>query len=85
MPARNKAGDPADIETQRTDYNTLVRTNNPVICDYICDFGLDSVFDTQTDCNNATYYASDKLHLAIGGSNVEASLLTTTLTTALNS
>lgn len=84
MPARDKAGDPADIETQRTDYNNLVIANSPNICDYVCGFGADPVFDTQADCANATYYATDLLHLAIGGSNVEATLLTTTLTTALS-
>lgn len=83
MPARNKVGDPADIETQRTNYNTSVRTNSPVVCDYVCDVGLDPMFDTQADTANATNYNTDLLHLDVAGSDKFAFLIIGTVSTIL--
>ncbi len=83
LPARNKAGDPADIETQRTNYNTLVRNSSASI-DVVCDVGADTMFDTQSDCDNTANYHTDKLHMDFSGSVRQVSLVTTSVTSALN-
>ena len=79
MTARDKVGDPADIEAQRLAYNALVVANSPAIADAICNVGADPMFDTQADCSNGTNYNADKLHLNTAGQNNYITLLSATL------
>jgi len=83
MTARDKVGDPADIETQRLAYNALVVANSPAIADGICNVGADPMFDTQADCSNGTNYNADKLHLNTAGQNNYITLLSATLNSFL--
>ena len=83
MTARDKVGDPGDIETQRLAYNASVVANAGGIADAICDVGADPMFDTQADCANATNYNADKLHLTTAGQDNYITLLSATLTSFL--
>lgn len=69
----NYAGQPADFETQRDDYNNLIRTDLSLLSNvHIIDTDLTPEL---TDPNNATYFFTDKLHLEVGGRNIAASLI----------
>jgi hypothetical protein len=82
--ARNHSGDAADIWTRGQACNTLIRNAPAGIFDAICDLGADPLFDSQADCDNATYYI-DKLHFATAGQAHVISLWTTTITNYLAS
>lgn len=80
--ARDYSLDSADLMTRISDYNTLVR-NNTALGYTVCDIGADSLFDTRADCSNATYYATDKIHMVIAGQDIISTLLISTISNLL--
>lgn len=79
MIARDMAGDPVDLETKRIEVNAELRNNTSTYCDLLVDVGGLSVFDSQADCANTTYYHADKCHLTNTGYDLIASTVYTAL------
>lgn len=73
--ARNHTSDTTQF-TRNSDCNTLLRQNNSHF-DLFVDIGAQPNFSTQLECNNTTYYQSDKLHHTQEGSNQIASYFST--------
>jgi hypothetical protein len=81
--ARDYSGEPAGVmDTEIPAYNTLVRANT-ALGYTVCDLAADSHFDARADASNTTYYNADKLHLALTGQNLVATLLTAHITPLL--
>jgi hypothetical protein len=74
-------GDVNNVFGRCQTYNQLLR--DYLVNAQICDIALDSAFDTQAACSNATYYDTDKVHWIKGGQDRFITLTTPYITALL--
>lgn len=64
-----------NLEVQRVQFNSLVRSNWATFADGIADVALDSRIGDFGDNTDLTYYAPDQIHLNATGYGVAASII----------
>lgn len=81
MLPRSDAGNPVDIETRRTDYNTSIRAGWSAFADVLYDPASDARIGDLGDETDLTYYTSDHVHLNATGLGIIAAGVATAIGT----